>query len=296
MSSKILATPCFSIVALTVFIPCAFTMMAGLHSALDIFTEMGVLAGRGDQVYYLALVTFTLLLIFDLVLLAYTWFGKLALRDEPCCDNGCIGIVCGEAFSSALLLLFWGCIVILSVLLMVVPVVAVVIAASRYLCHLGEPGIAILLQLSQGLPGVALTNDTSVDISPPPPFPGNGSDPSGDGNATNATSPISSFFPPPFAPPSPPDAAGGGNGTAPSGPGPSLIPAYCETAEEQATRAVGMLLSCTPLVLLSQIMILTSASTVIYAYAYGKGGGKSSGRSGAHSSDITVTGFGGGSM
>ena len=301
MGCTFFAIPVYSIVGTIVFITCGMITLSGIVTSLDIFNAMGISSERhGDQIYYFALALFSTVGVFDLIMLAYTWYCKLAIREAMPFECGpcCMGLFFSEIFVTIVLALYWASLIVLVVICLIIPLLAALLFASTVLCDMGDEGVGALMQLSASLPGLdfianatafisdvvtpdaaspsmppmPMSNDTSYPPPtpgmpppprmPPPPFP-----------------PSPPNMPPPFPPPLMPPITP--NGTLPLLPGngttPEPVPGFCDLAMTSAANAAMMLFSCAPLLVISQMMVLTSASTVIYAVVLGnrEGGGRS---------------------
>lgn len=264
---KLMATPVMPLIAFAVYSTCAILVLFGIDTSLDIFFEMGALGNTYSRtmLYFLALVIFGILWFIDIVMLIYIWAGKLSIADEGC-DNGCMTTFCGPIVGTIWLVLFWGAFVVLIALMLVIPVLAAILVTARYLCSRGWVGIQLLVMISQTLPGLdlALANTTGIVpavINGTPPF---GPPP---------------MMPPPYPPPEdvkPPPPP-------PAPPTQPYYPPYCDAAVVKEAYTSGMLLSCTPCIIISQAIILASACTIIYGRAM-KGGGDGIARTG----DVTL--------
>lgn len=239
-----------------IYTTCAILVLFRIDASFEIFYMMGALGNEYSRtlLWYLALCIFSIIWFIDAIMLAYIWSGKMLIAEEGC-DNGCTSTFCGPIVGTIWLFLFWCAFIVLLVLMLAVPVLGAILVAARFLCSTGDEGVHLLIMITQTLPGLDLTaanrslfpvlNITGTPPSAPPPM-------------------MPPPSPPPYdvSPPSPP----------PSPPRQPFYPPYCMAAVVAEAYTSGMLLSCTPLIVLSQAVIIASACTVIYGTAI-KGGG-----------------------
>ena len=163
MGGKIWATPWVTILGFLIFTTCALLVLRDLTTGLSILRDMGALnlAIDGfmgdDMVFDIAFVTFMILWGLDLIMLAFIWHAKLALRDEGPCDKdcGCMPL-CQKIFQYTLMAVFWGTVIVLLVVALLIPLFAAVLVAGEYLCGLGDTGVDLLVHFTTTLLGPAV--------------------------------------------------------------------------------------------------------------------------------------------